>query len=112
MQLKRLALGLVMTFMTLMMLLSVALVVGGQSTYAQVGDPPPPSTPPPPPPPPPPTLPPPPTPSPPTPTPTPKPEDKKITICHKDKNTITISESDWPAHKAHGDYKGPCKKKY
>jgi outer membrane biosynthesis protein TonB len=47
-----------------------------------------------------------------TPTPTPKPEDKKITICHKDKNTITISESAWPAHEAHGDSKGPCKKKY
>jgi outer membrane biosynthesis protein TonB len=45
-----------------------------------------------------------------TPTATPKPDDKKITICHKNKNTITISESAWPAHKAHGDYKGPCKK--
>jgi outer membrane biosynthesis protein TonB len=51
-----------------------------------------------------------------TPTPTkkptpPKPKDKKITICHKGKNTITISENAWPAHYAHGDYKGPCKKK-
>jgi outer membrane biosynthesis protein TonB len=41
----------------------------------------------------------------------PTPKDKKITICHKNKNTITISESAWPAHQAHGDYMGPCKKK-
>ena len=32
----------------------------------------------------------------------------KITICHKDKNTITISPDAWPAHKAHGDKCGPC----
>jgi hypothetical protein len=38
--------------------------------------------------------------------------DAKITICHKpdSKNpqTITISRSAWPAHKAHGDTMGPC----
>ena len=32
----------------------------------------------------------------------------EITICHKGKNTITISESAWPAHQAHGDTVGPC----
>jgi len=33
---------------------------------------------------------------------------EKITICHKGKNTITISISAWPAHEAHGDTKGAC----
>jgi hypothetical protein len=32
----------------------------------------------------------------------------KITICHNEKNTITISVNAWPAHQAHGDYCGPC----
>jgi hypothetical protein len=32
----------------------------------------------------------------------------KITICHKGKNTITISQAAWPAHKKHGDTLGPC----
>jgi hypothetical protein len=36
-----------------------------------------------------------------------------MTICHrKDRvnfETITISESEWPAHQAHGDYQGTCK---
>jgi hypothetical protein len=32
----------------------------------------------------------------------------KITICHKEKNTITISPNAWPAHQAHGDSCGPC----
>lgn len=36
---------------------------------------------------------------------------KKITICHfadAQANTITISESAWPAHAAHGDRRGDC----
>jgi hypothetical protein len=31
---------------------------------------------------------------------------EKVTICHKGKNTITISA--WPAHMAHGDTEGAC----
>jgi hypothetical protein len=34
--------------------------------------------------------------------------DQKITICHKKKNTITISINAWPAHQAHGDTMGAC----
>ncbi len=40
--------------------------------------------------------------------------DKKITICHippgnnQNPQTIEISENAWPAHQAHGDYKGSC----
>jgi len=33
---------------------------------------------------------------------------KKVTICHKHKNTITISVRAWPAHKRHGDSEGAC----
>jgi hypothetical protein len=33
---------------------------------------------------------------------------KKVTICHKQKNTITISVRAWPAHKRHGDSQGAC----
>ena len=33
---------------------------------------------------------------------------KKITICHKGKNTITVSVNAWPAHLRHGDTEGPC----
>jgi uncharacterized membrane protein YgcG len=33
---------------------------------------------------------------------------KKITICHKGKNTITISQAAWPAHQRHGDTQGAC----
>jgi hypothetical protein len=33
---------------------------------------------------------------------------KKVTICHKGKNTITISVNALPAHKAHGDTVGAC----
>jgi hypothetical protein len=33
---------------------------------------------------------------------------EKITICHKEKNTISISVDAWPAHLAHGDTEGPC----
>ena len=32
----------------------------------------------------------------------------KITICHKGKNTISISENAWKAHEAHGDTMGAC----
>lgn len=34
--------------------------------------------------------------------------DHKITICHKQKVTITIDQSAWPAHQAHGDTVGAC----
>jgi hypothetical protein len=43
---------------------------------------------------------------------------KKVTICHvppgnpANAHTITVSENAVPAHLAHGDYLGPCKKKY
>ena len=33
---------------------------------------------------------------------------KKITICHKGKNTISISVNAWPAHLRHGDAEGRC----
>ena len=33
---------------------------------------------------------------------------KKVTICHKGKNTIRISVRAWPAHKRHGDTEGSC----
>ena len=33
---------------------------------------------------------------------------KKVTICHKGKNTIKISTRAWPAHKRHGDTLGTC----
>lgn len=32
----------------------------------------------------------------------------KILICHKGKNTLSISLSAWPAHQAHEDTCGPC----
>jgi hypothetical protein len=35
---------------------------------------------------------------------------KKITICHKNKVTITISVNAWPAHQRHGDTVGPCQR--
>lgn len=34
---------------------------------------------------------------------------QKITICHKKKNTLSISLSAWPAHQAHGDTMAACK---
>jgi hypothetical protein len=33
---------------------------------------------------------------------------KKVTICHKGRNTITVSVNALPAHKAHGDVVGTC----
>ena len=33
---------------------------------------------------------------------------KKVAICHKGKKTIVVSIRSWPAHKRHGDTKGPC----
>ncbi len=33
---------------------------------------------------------------------------KKVTICHKGKNTLTISAKAWPAHQRHGDTLGAC----
>ena len=33
---------------------------------------------------------------------------KKVTICHKGKNTLTISVKAWPAHQRHGDTLGAC----
>jgi hypothetical protein len=35
-------------------------------------------------------------------------DDRKIVICHKDTNTITISVNAWPAHQRHGDTEGEC----
>jgi len=32
----------------------------------------------------------------------------KIIVCHKEKHTITISSSAWPAHQAHSDTLGAC----
>ena len=33
---------------------------------------------------------------------------QKVTICHKGKHTIRISERAWPAHIRHGDTEGAC----
>lgn len=33
---------------------------------------------------------------------------KKVTICHKGKNTMTISAKAWPAHQRHDDTLGVC----
>lgn len=33
---------------------------------------------------------------------------KKVTICHKGKNTTTVSLKAWPAHQRHGDTLGVC----
>jgi uncharacterized membrane protein YgcG len=33
---------------------------------------------------------------------------KKVTLCHKGKNTITVSAKAVPAHLRHGDKLGPC----
>jgi hypothetical protein len=35
-------------------------------------------------------------------------QEQKVTICHKKKNTLTISIHAWPAHQAHGDTMGAC----
>lgn len=32
----------------------------------------------------------------------------KVTVCHKDLDTINIDKSAWPAHKKHGDVWGSC----
>lgn len=32
----------------------------------------------------------------------------KVTICHKGKHTIRVSERAWPAHRRHGDTVGTC----
>ncbi|MFQ5792927.1 MAG: hypothetical protein ACE5JI_20855, partial [Acidobacteriota bacterium] len=37
-----------------------------------------------------------------------QPAGNKITICHKNKKTLSISINAWPAHQAHGDTMGPC----
>ena len=34
--------------------------------------------------------------------------DNRVTICHKDRNTLTISESGLNGHLGHGDTLGPC----
>jgi hypothetical protein len=36
------------------------------------------------------------------------PSGKKIVICHKLKNTISVSVNAWPAHQRHGDTEGAC----
>ena len=33
---------------------------------------------------------------------------KKVTICHKGKNTLSIAKAAWPAHQRHGDVLGTC----
>jgi hypothetical protein len=33
---------------------------------------------------------------------------KKVVICHKLKNTISVSVNAWPAHQRHGDTEGAC----
>jgi len=30
-------------------------------------------------------------------------------ICHNDKHTLRVPAEEWEAHKAHGDYRGPCR---
>ncbi len=32
----------------------------------------------------------------------------KMLVCHKDKKTLSISKSAWPAHYGHGDSCGEC----
>jgi hypothetical protein len=32
----------------------------------------------------------------------------KIVICHKQRNTISVSVRSWPAHRAHNDTMGAC----
>jgi hypothetical protein len=36
------------------------------------------------------------------------PTGKKVVICHKLKNTISVSVHAWPAHQRHGDTEGEC----
>jgi hypothetical protein len=36
------------------------------------------------------------------------PPEKKVTLCHKAKNTISVGTSAVPAHLSHGDTLGPC----
>ena len=31
------------------------------------------------------------------------------TICHNGKRTVNVPAEDWPAHRDHGDYRGPCR---
>ncbi len=31
------------------------------------------------------------------------------TICHANRRTLNVPAEEWPAHKAHGDYRGPCR---
>ena len=31
------------------------------------------------------------------------------TICHGGKRTINVPAEEWPEHRAHGDYRGPCR---
>jgi len=35
-------------------------------------------------------------------------EEKKVTLCHKGRNTLTVAEPAAAAHYAHGDTPGPC----
>ena len=34
---------------------------------------------------------------------------KYAIICHDNKRTLRVPAEDWEAHKAHGDYRGPCR---
>ena len=31
------------------------------------------------------------------------------TICHAGRRTLTLPSEDWPRHREHGDYRGPCR---
>ena len=33
---------------------------------------------------------------------------QKVTVCHKGKKSISISQNAWPAHQRHGDTTGTC----
>lgn len=38
-----------------------------------------------------------------------QPDQLFATICHHNKKTLSIPAEEWPKHKAHGDYRGPCR---
>ncbi len=39
------------------------------------------------------------------------PEQLYATICHDHKRTINVKAEDWEEHRAHGDYRGPCRER-
>ena len=38
-----------------------------------------------------------------------QPEQKYAIICHKGRNTLRVPAEEWPLHREHGDYRGPCR---